>query len=145
MQDAKQPFLTLTVSGAEDIRVQSFLDTSPDAIIQMDDQGTITGWNQQAELCFGWLRMEVIGRPVQEIIVPQRHHDLHLHSVAYCRQIGENSLQMETEALHRDGHEFPIELTLSAVKTQAGFQFSAFIRDLSEQRAPANPQRDTLD
>jgi CHASE3 domain sensor protein len=53
-------------------RAGLIIDAALDAVIAIDDSGAITGWNPQAERIFGWTRDEVLGRPVDEIIMPER-------------------------------------------------------------------------
>ena len=58
-------------------RLRSIVDTALDALIQMDANGLVTGWNQQAEKCFGWTYEEAVGRPLSETIIPPRYREAH--------------------------------------------------------------------
>lgn len=113
-------------------QIQTFLDSSLDAVIQMDTTGRIRGWNTQAESLFGWSRAEVTGLAFYEVLLPQRNRERHAN-VFYSALVPSPCSRIETEGLHRSGHEIPIELTLTAIKTKAGIEYCAFIRDISER------------
>jgi diguanylate cyclase (GGDEF)-like protein/PAS domain S-box-containing protein len=132
-----KPTAPSTPVAPEQARIQSILDTSLDAVIQMDAGGRISGWNQQAERCFGWLRHEVIGLALHDVIIPPRYREAHVKGFAHFLKTGQAKVlnsRIEIEGLHRQGHEFPIELAISAISTSNGVEFSAFIRDITERR-----------
>ncbi|MGZ5008987.1 MAG: PAS domain S-box protein, partial [Methylobacter sp.] len=115
----------------------SVLESSLDAFMLMDAKGVISTWSSQAEKMFGWKRNEVIGRLMHETIVPERFRDAHirgLQSFLPGSKGLEPNTRIEVSALHRDGHEFPIELSVSLIKTADDCQVSAFIRDISERK-----------
>ena len=58
-------------------RLRSVLDTALDAVIQIDAQGRITGWNPHAEACFGWAAEQAIGQYVHDLIIPLRYRHAH--------------------------------------------------------------------
>ncbi|MGZ4969166.1 MAG: PAS domain S-box protein [Methylobacter sp.] len=115
----------------------SILESSLDAFMLMNADGVITIWSSQAEKMFGWARNEVIGRLMHETIVPTRFRKAHVRSLQYFLSGDkgpELNTRIEVSALHRDGHEFPIELSVSLIKTADDYQVSAFIRDISERK-----------
>jgi PAS domain S-box-containing protein len=109
-----------------------------DAFIDMDPNGTITGWNRQAEATFGWSRKEAVGRLVAETIVPSRFREAHGRGLAHFMATGEGPVlnkRIELSALHRDGHEFPVELTVSVLREDgAAVGFNAFVHDISDRK-----------
>ena len=116
----------------------SILAQAGDAFVSIDGDGLLTEWNHQAELTFGWSRAEAIGKPMAELIIPHAMRAAHQHGFAAFRHTGKGAVidkRIELEALHRDGHVFPIELSVAAVKGEAGYVANAFIRDISERRA----------
>jgi PAS domain S-box-containing protein len=121
--------------------VQSALD----AVITMDAQGLITGWNPQAGTIFGWSREDAIGRRLAETIIPPQYREAHHRGLQQFLATGEGPLlnkRIEIAALHRDGHEFPVELTISPLQSGETITFSGFIRDISERkRAEAELQQ----
>lgn len=119
---------------------ESMLDATAEAFAAVDSEGLIVAWNRAASETFGWSRVEALGRPLPELIVPARHRDAHLRDLRRVLEGGEASLLgrgVEFEALHRDGHEFPLELSLSLSRVEAGGPAGAcaFVRCTSERCA----------
>ena len=56
---------------------RGIIDTALDAFIQMNEDGTISDWNPQAEKIFGWSRSEALGRRLDELIIPEPQRDAH--------------------------------------------------------------------
>lgn len=116
-------------------RLRATIETAMDAVVQMNTKGIIIGWNRQAEDVFGWTREEAIGRLLHETIIPHQYREAHQNGLQRFLAGGQPSLlnaRTELRGLHRDGHEFPIELSITAVKTQGGYEFNGFIRDLTQ-------------
>lgn len=115
----------------------SILESSLDAFMLMNSEGVISIWSSQAEKMFGWTRDEVIGRLMHETIVSAHYREAHArgmqHFLSGTEGAGLNT-RIEVSALHRDGHEFPIELSISLIKTADGYEISSFIRDISERK-----------
>ena len=135
MADGFNSLMVARLEGKQ--RLQSIVDTSLDALVQMDTNGLITGWNKQAERYFGWAFGEALGRNLGETIVPPRYHEAHNQGLREFLAAGDGSVlhsRIEMVGLHRDGHEFPIELSISAIKTENAVEFNAFIRDITERK-----------
>ena len=114
-------------------RTRLIVDTALDAVITIDDAGQITGWNEQAERIFGWPREEVLGRPLAATIIPPQHREAHTNGVRRFLATGEGPIlnkRIEITAMRRDGHEFPVELSVSPVKAKGRYIFNAFVRDI---------------
>ncbi|MFZ2301603.1 MAG: PAS domain S-box protein [Gallionella sp.] len=128
---------------ASEERLHSIIQTSMDGIVQMDADGIVTGWNSQMEKVFGWLRAEVIGRALHETIIPPRHRESHVNGLKHFLLTGEGPVlnkRIEVDGLHRDGHVFPVELTVTPIKMGEQYEFSAFLRDISERKRQDNIQ-----
>lgn len=118
-------------------RIQAIINSSQDALVQMNSKGEIIGWNHNAESIFGWSANEVLGQPLHDFIIPFRYRERHSKGLKHFLNTGKGPALdrlTEIEALHYDGHEFPIELTISPIKIEAGYEFNAFIRDISERK-----------
>lgn len=116
------------------------LANSLDAVAMMDSRGIVTGWNLQAERLFGWRTPEALGRPLADLIIPERLRAAHWKGLERYLAVGEGPIlgrRVEMTALHRDGYEFPVELSVTAILQEGGASFSAFIRDLSSSRRQA--------
>jgi PAS domain S-box-containing protein len=121
-----------------DRRAHMILDSAHDAFVGMDSRGTIVTWNAQAERTFGWRREEAVGRALADTIIPQAFREAHIHGMQRFHATGEAPVvnkRLELRGLHRDGHEFPIEITItSPMPAEHGYLFGAFLRDISDRR-----------
>ena len=115
-------------------RRRLIVETALSAFIAMDSEGRIVDWNRQAEIIFGWQRQEVMGQPMADLIIPTEYRDKHKRGVQHYLTTGEGPLlnkRIEIVALHRDGHEFPVELTIAPLRWANEYTFNAFIQDIS--------------
>ena len=107
-----------------------------DAIITINSAERICGWNPGAERVFGYREDEACGKPV-EMIIPSQYRDRHHRGVERLKQGGESHIigkVIEMRGLHRDGHEFPLEMSLSEWQAPDGQYSSAIIRDITERK-----------
>ena len=116
-------------------RKRALFDAALDGIVTIDDRGLVTELNPAATELFGYSPDELLGRPIVETIIPHEFRDR--HRVAFERYLatGEATIlgrRVRLRALHADGHEFPVELTVYRVPLPGPPTFSAFVRDLSE-------------
>ncbi|MEO6197841.1 MAG: PAS domain S-box protein [Dehalococcoidia bacterium] len=119
-------------------RVRTVLESSPDAIIGMDETGTITDWNPRAETMFGWSRDEALGRSLAETIIPPDQREAHRSGLRRFTETSEGPMlhrRVETTGWRQDGTEFPVELSIVPLKEGAVDRFYGFIVDISERRA----------
>ncbi|MBA3780068.1 MAG: EAL domain-containing protein [Chloroflexi bacterium] len=134
----------LALRQSED-QMRRIIDTASYAYVGMDAKGGITEWNDQAALTFGWRREEVLGRTLSETIIP--HQDRTVHEAGLRHYLGTGAGPMiekrtEVTALHRDGHRFPVELTVWPVAHESGLEFSALIGDITERKRLETELRD---
>jgi PAS domain S-box-containing protein len=125
-----------SLATSEEI-TRSIIDNALDAVITMDSNGTVTGWNSQAERIFGWPAAEAMGRPLHEIAIPERHRAAHRAGLKQFHESGKGRImdrRIEIEGLRRDGSEFPVELTVTAIRGGGSYCFSAFLRDITERK-----------
>jgi PAS domain S-box-containing protein len=121
---------------ASEQRFRAVTDAAVDAIVSADSFGRLLSWNSGAERMFGWRAEEVIGRPLT-VIIPERLRALHEAGIARVRQTGHSKLAgsvVELVGLHRDGSEFPVELSIGAWSGPDGLAFSGVIRDITERK-----------
>ena len=122
---------------ASEERTRLIIDAALDAVVTIDADGVIIEWNPQAEISFGWQRGEAIGRPLTDTIIPPRFHDAHRRGLLRYQKTREANVlnqRIELAALHRDGHEFPVELTITPIRSGLTLVFSAFVRDITERK-----------
>lgn len=117
--------------------LRAILDAALDAFILIDAAGVIRQWNPQAEQVFGWEESEAIGRTLTDTIIPPRYHERHAQGLARFLVTGQGRIlnrRIEVTARHRDGREFPVELTIAPVRQGDTQLFSAFVRDIAEHQ-----------
>ncbi len=124
----------------DEIRLRKVIETSKDAFISMDVKGGIIDWNAQAEKTFGWSRKEVIGKNLAATIIPSSTHKAHAQGVKHYLATGEGPVldkTIEVNALHHDGHEFPVELSIVSLQLEGITTFNAFLRDITVRKKEA--------
>ena len=115
---------------------EQLLESAPDAIVVIDGQGKIAIVNGQTEAMFGYERAEMLGQDV-EMLLPQRLRQAHTsHRSNYedaprLRPMGQG---FELVAMRKDGSEFPVEISLSPVRSASGQFVSSVIRDVTERK-----------
>ena len=122
---------------AQHTKLEAFFDSSIDALVQMDFDGHITGWNQQAAKIFGWTADEILDQRIENTIIPVRYRAAHRKGMKRFLDTGESTVLntlIEIHALHRNGHEFPVEMSLSVLDSPDLQEFNAYIRDISERK-----------
>jgi PAS domain S-box-containing protein len=132
---------------AED-RARLVLDSSLDAVITIDASGAITGWSKSAEDIFGWSCQAAVGKRIVDIIIPMQYREAHSQGFEHFLATGEGPIlnrRIEITALHRAGHEFPVELTVTAIRLEPTWHFTAFLRDLTDKRRVEEALREARD
>ena len=98
----------------------------------------ITDWNRKAEAIFGWSHDEAVGRTLTATIIPRRYREAHRRGMTRFVETGEGRLlgrTVELTALHRDGREFPVEISVSPTsRSGPRVTFVAFVTDISHRR-----------
>jgi len=113
------------------------IKTTRDAFVSIDADGIITDWNPQAEKMFGWSRDEALGRLVAETLIPEEFCEAHTQGLKHYLATGKGPVlnqSIEINAQHRDGHTFPVELSIVPLQTNGTKRFNAFIRDISARQ-----------
>jgi len=118
-------------------RTRKLIDTANDAVVTIDADSVIIDWNSAAERIFGWSRDEAMGRQIHYMIVPEQFREMHEAGLRQYLKTGQGKVvnrRVEICALHRDGYEFDIELSIWPVKTSNSYTFSAFVHDISKRK-----------
>jgi PAS domain S-box-containing protein len=122
---------------AADTRLQSVLEYAPNAIIVVGMDGRIETINREGERCFGYHRDELLGREI-EVLIPaalRARHTGHREHF-FAERLSAEPVRMGRGAvlhgLRQDGSEFPVEINLSAVRTDQGTKVLAVIADITE-------------
>jgi PAS domain S-box-containing protein len=112
----------------------TILETAVDAIISINEQGTISRFNKAAIELFGYQRKEIIGKNIR-ILMPEPHssqHDSYLARYTQektCHIIGS---RVEVTALHKNGTHIPVSLAVSDTNIKGTYRFTGIIHNMSE-------------
>jgi len=119
-----------------ELRLRSILDTVPDAIVVIDDQGAIQSFSPAAERLFGYDSAEVIGRNVN-ILMPTPYREAHDGYIERYLRTGERriiGIGRVVTGRRKDGETFPMELQVGEFTSPGGRYFTGFVRDLTERQ-----------
>jgi PAS domain S-box-containing protein len=119
-------------------RLATVVESSTDALVTMDEDGLILAWNPVAEEMFGWRPDEVLGKDLAELTMPPRIQDLMREGKRRFLEDDDAAMigrRFESRALTRDGRQFPIEVSISAVRESDHWLFHVFGHDITERKA----------
>ena len=140
----KQPAPSLSAKTMAEVLLSSdLLETLPDAIVAVDQSGTIVQLNSQTQELFGYDRDQLMGQKI-EMLVPDRYRRQHQHhrknfaEVPKTRRMGAD---LDLYGRRRNGSEFPVEISLSPVSTERGTFVLSAIRDISDRKRMAEELR----
>jgi PAS domain S-box-containing protein len=126
--------------------IEQLFELSPDAIFVTDEDGIIRGSNPRAAELFGHTQAELYGKSIENLVPAQfrEHHSANRENYnahPHTRQMG---LGLNLFGLHKDGTEFPVDIMLRPMRTEAGLMVLSFVRDMSAQQAFLAAQKSRL-
>ena len=153
---ALPPPMRTPVPSSQDIRaryelalleiqqLRAILDSGLDAWIEVDAANIISAWNARAGAMFGWTAADAIGQPL-EMITPERLRET-LRKTLNSVQREESdhwTAPIPAKGLHRDGHEFPAEITMALLPAGPKRRIAILVRDLTRHRQVENELRES--
>jgi PAS domain S-box-containing protein len=122
---------------ASESRLRAMLEAALDAVVTMDHRGRVIGWNHAAEKIFGYTPAEALGREMAELIVPVSLRDAHRRGLARFLETETPVVldrRLELKGAHKDGTEFPVELTITRITLPGAPTFTGYLRDITERK-----------
>ena len=116
---------------------RAIADTARDAIIMIDDAGIITFWSKGGETILGYRPREIIGMDLHQVLAPKRYHEAYFAGLVHFRREGRGQAvgkTLELTALHKEGYEIPVELSLASVKLKDRWHGVGILRDITERK-----------
>jgi diguanylate cyclase (GGDEF)-like protein/PAS domain S-box-containing protein len=118
-------------------RKAAMLEASPDGIVAFDREGLVVEFNPAAERTFRHHRVDVLGREMAALLIPAAMRDEYRTRLAQHLATGDAAWldhRFETTAARADGTEFPVELTIARIALDGPPLFTAYLRDITEQK-----------
>ena len=122
-------------ASEETLRVIS--DAALDGVILMDSVGKVRHWNSAAERIFGYTREEILGRDLHQLLAPPQSRELYEQVRPHFLKTGQGAAVgkvLELEGLHKDGHLFPVELSVAAVQLRGEWNAVGVVRDITDRK-----------
>ena len=127
-------------------RARLVIETALDGHVLMDSDGVVRGWNARAVEIFGWTSEDAVGRTLSTLIIPERYRTQHEAGLRRYLATGVGPIlnrRIEITALHRDGHEFAVELAITPIPRADRLMFSAFIEDITTAKLAEEALRES--
>ena len=121
---------------ARESRLRAMLEAALDAVVSMDAEGRVIGWNRAAETIFGYPASETLGREMSELIVPPAHREAHRRGLARFLDSRHGVVldrRLELTGMRSDGSEFPVELTITRIRLPGPPTFTGYLRDITDR------------
>ncbi len=136
LQEKKISFYISQLAERE-ANLRHVIESAPDGVIVINSENTIELWNPKAEEIFGWKEEEVKGKQLPDTIIPFRDRESHnkgMKRYLATRKSNIINKTIELTALHKNGNEFYVSLTVSHAVQEGRDIFISFLRDITQQK-----------
>lgn len=126
-------------------QLKIIFNEAPDALIVINDEGNIIRWNPQSEKIFGWTSIEVLGKPIRNLIIPEQYRETIDKGFENFLKTGDSEIlnkSIEATAINKKNVEFDIELTVSTATIKDKYIIIAFIKDISLRKKLENEKKE---
>jgi PAS domain S-box-containing protein len=125
-------------------KFRELIESAPDAILQMNSSGTIVIANRRAVEMFGYTHKELLVLGVDALVPKSKRRDHAAHRNAFAAAGKSRTMRtgLDLYAQRKDGTEFPVEISLSPIRTEHGTDVTAIIRDITERKHSEQRERD---
>jgi len=135
-----------SASRENEARMRAITDSVKEAIVIIDQKGLVSYWNPAAGRLFGYTSDEVTGKNLHTLITPQRYHQAFDTAFTQYQQTGQGKAldaTLELQACHKNGDEISVELSLTALPEQNGWDTIGIIRDITERKKSEEALRES--
>ena len=118
-------------------RLSAIANTATDAIVMLDQKGALTYWNPAAVKMFGYEKDEALGRNLHALLAPNSFYEKYKEGFAAFQKTGTGpciSKTFEFSAIRKDGSQFPMEVSCSAIPASDGWHAAGIVRDISNRK-----------
>ena len=132
----KQQEAEIALRDSEEV-LRVTLNSAMDAVITINEQGKVMGWNSMAEQMFGYGIHEVQNKLLSDLIIPEKYRRAHDAGMAHFLKTGDGPVlnkRIEIVGVNKKGDHMPVELSIVPLKLAHGYIFSAFIRDIAQKK-----------
>ncbi|MFQ6613053.1 MAG: PAS domain S-box protein, partial [Fidelibacterota bacterium] len=136
-RDISEQTIALDRLKESEEQFRSMTNTATDAIIGLDEKGTIQVWNPAAAQLFGYTEKEALEKNLHDLIVPTYYRKQARSALKEFYKTGKGRMlgkTIELTGLKKNGKEFPVELSISSYKRQGKWQATGVIRDITERK-----------
>ncbi len=129
--------VSIAKSRENESRKTAILESALDSVIGFDRNSCVLEWNPAAQTTFGYMRDDILGQKLPELIFPERFRDAYRVGLSHYLDTGEGPLlnrRVEVIANRADGVEFPVELAVTRSAAPGPVFFTAILRDITQRR-----------
>lgn len=137
LRDASERTLSEEALRDSEEKLRTITNTAKDAVIMLDEKGTVLYWNPAAETIFGYTGKEIIGRNLDSLLATKQYHEAYLEAFKIFDQNGRGQAidrTFELDAMKKNGQEFPAEISLSTIHTRGKGFAVGIVRDISDRK-----------